>query len=693
MYEIRPETVKSFITDRNVRLPRFQRKQTWDPKKNFQLCISLFKEYPIGVCILSVDEFKGKTVRWLLDGRQRKNALTKMYEDPENIYNWARAFIGFKNSDQPFELEEKYWEKINEYIEADVDEEYGNTSEGEDDSLPAESEEDVVIRDSSSGLELLLDIIKIIHNKQKKNTGFTKPFDFTKYVDRLPYMENGENALSSRKLKMFIDEYRNHADAYRQDYEDEDCFYEYLDSRSIVKDEKKTKQLIHDKWDEILERMLIIDKIDSQLTSSKIGMIEVKNLSPSDSQKIFNIINSEGEKLKAVEILSAKPHWNIPIINPSQEAIDAVKELYKELETVPSDVVRWDYPATILRRLGTNCVIKQFAPTKTDFVKELTCGFKIVAGIYEGGVKKESIEKLSKSTALNWNKDFDQLIYDLNGKRIQELQLLKRMLTYSHGFPKLGLFAELSKDMKSYGKELNQDQKENIVNVMTNEFPAGTGKKTYSQCVFIEEAGNDYKPTKSFVEMLSNDDFYNILKELVDFGISRYERDYRNSYAKTDLVLYQKYTYEDVCRLLNWAQNEVPLNIGGYKFDKKTKTFPVFINYDKEENISDTTKYEDHFIPGFRDRLIAISKSGRSLQSEDVQNFLKAKERGIQVELFVRKNKDDKISKEFYYLGHMTASGKTKEFKMANTEKTAVEIEWILDVPVREDIYEYIVNS
>ena len=37
------------------------------------------------------------------------------------------------------------------------------------------------------------------------------------------------------------------------------------------------------------------------------------------------------------------------------------------------------------------------------------------------------------------------------------------------------------------------------------------------------------------------------------------------------------------------------LNIGGYKFDKKTKTFPVFINYDKAEDISDTTKYEDHF--------------------------------------------------------------------------------------------------
>ncbi len=280
-----------------------------------------------------------------------------------------------------------------------------------------------------------------------------------------------------------------------------------------------------------------------------------------------------------------------------------------------------------------------------------------------------------------------------SGKRIQELRLLKRMMAYVKGYSRIGLFAGLSDDMKEYGKEISLDQKDNIVNVMTNEFPAGSGKKTYAQCVFLEKDEADYKPSVGFMQMLRNDDFYQIMQELVDFGISRYERDYSNTYADSDFVLYQKYTYEDVCRLLNWEQNEVPLNIGGYKFDKKTKTFPVFINYDKSEDISDTTKYEDHFVEGFRDRLIAISKSGRSLQSDDVQNFLKAKERGIHVELFVRKNKDDKISKEFYYLGRMTASGKAKEFTMANTEKSAVEIEWILDVPVREDIYEYIVSA
>ena len=81
------------------------------------------------------------------------------------------------------------------------------------------------------------------------------------------------------------------------------------------------------------------------------------------------------------------------------------------------------------------------------------------------------------------------------------------------------------------------------------------------------------------------------------------------------------------------------------------------------------------------------------MASEDVQNFLHADERGIQVHLFVRKNKDDKISKEFYYLGRMTSTGRIKEFVMPNTDKTAVEIEWALDTPVREDIYEYIVNG
>ena len=278
-----------------------------------------------------------------------------------------------------------------------------------------------------------------------------------------------------------------------------------------------------------------------------------------------------------------------------------------------------------------------------------------------------------------------------SGKRIQELLMLKRILAYLNGVSKLALFAGLSEDIKAFGKTISDVQRRNIANVMTNEFPIVSMRDKYSKCVFIQKDGEDYIPALAFSEMLKNAAFYDIVKELVDFGISRYNRDYRNFYKNSDFVLYQKYTYEDVCRLLNWENNENAQNIGGYKLDKKTKTYPVFINYEKAEDISDTTKYEDHFLD--RSRLIAISKSRRKMDSPDVQNFLHAKELGISVELFVRKNKDDKGSLEFYYLGTMNATGKAETFTMANTNETAVEIEWILDEPVREDIYEYIVNS
>lgn len=272
-----------------------------------------------------------------------------------------------------------------------------------------------------------------------------------------------------------------------------------------------------------------------------------------------------------------------------------------------------------------------------------------------------------------------------SGKRIHELEMLNRLLTYRHG-----IFSILKKSLQeNYDIPLNENAQKNLINVMTNEFPSGSGKKTYDSCILIEQEGNEYGISKSFGEMLKNQEFYAIIKELVEFGVSRYKTNFSKRYQDTDFVLYQKYTYEDACRLLNWENSEVPLNIGGYKYDKKTKTFPVFINYHKSDDISDTTKYEDHFVNA--NTLIAISKSGRSLASEDVQNFLHARERGIDVQLFVRKNKDDKISKEFYYLGRMAASGKAEEFCMPNTTKTAVKIEWVLDTPVREDIYQYII--
>ena len=275
-----------------------------------------------------------------------------------------------------------------------------------------------------------------------------------------------------------------------------------------------------------------------------------------------------------------------------------------------------------------------------------------------------------------------------SGKRIHEIEMLAHALV-----AKDGLVEKLRKGLKDkYNKDCPDKALRSVVNVLTNEFPSSSGKKTYDNCIFIEKDDkSDYIVAKEFRKYLDNDDFCDIVRELLEFGRYRYERDYAQNYKNTELVLYQKYTYEDVCRLLNWEINVVSQNIGGYKLDEKTLTYPVFINYDKSDEINDSIKYEDRFLS--RDSLIAISKQPRYLKSPDVQNFLHAKEKGINVELFVRKNKDDKISKEFYYLGHMTATGNATEIIMANTDKPAVEIEWKLDTPVREDIYQYIVNG
>ena len=78
-----------------------------------------------------------------------------------------------------------------------------------------------------------------------------------------------------------------------------------------------------------------------------------------------------------------------------------------------------------------------------------------------------------------------------SGKRIQELRLLNRVLAYAY---KLSLFAGLQEEFRmDYGIQMSEDQKENSINIMTNEFPAGASKNTYAECIFIEkDGGTDY---------------------------------------------------------------------------------------------------------------------------------------------------------------------------------------------------------
>lgn len=270
-----------------------------------------------------------------------------------------------------------------------------------------------------------------------------------------------------------------------------------------------------------------------------------------------------------------------------------------------------------------------------------------------------------------------------NGKRPHELECIK-LLMEGHLKP-----MEVLKHLmiQFYGVELHEFTKQNIINQMKQEFLTGTGKKTYQEAVFANENQGELVLAANFKRALDNPDFKELLHEVICFGLDRYNNRFSAPYKGTSLQLYQKYTYEDVCRLLDWEQSLVPLNIGGYKFDQKTKTFPVFINYQKAD-VNHSINYEDGFLSPYAFK--AISKSGRTVQSMDVQQIYNAEERGIRIYLFVRKNKQDDTSKEFYFLGEVKAVDEPKEFIMPNTTSTAVEIKYQMETQVREDIYDFL---
>ncbi|MCQ2107530.1 MAG: DUF262 domain-containing protein [Fibrobacter sp.] len=435
-YKITPQSATAFVTER-IKMPRFQRKQTWDECKNFKLCISLFKNYPIGVCIEYKDDNKPSVTKEILDGRQRRNALLQMYQDPDHIYSWAVKFLGLKNSDKDEDIESKFEAKMREYFESDVedddeDENGGDVilesteEEASVESLDADEQKDVEPFAHIQGLDFLLFVIKSFHDVRNGNTNYTRTFDLRKFCEDLPYIDRkrtnkkGDSLLSGYALKLFIADYCKDCDFQQVDYSDSVSFLNYFAARMKLAEKEKSALEKHLKsaWTKMLMMINILKRIDLLFDSTEIGIILVWDIDSSDTQKIFNIINSEGVKLTAVEILSAKKTWNIKVKNPSDELQKSVKELYKAMGIDVSDVARWDVPATLLPRLGTNVVFKDLSwkvdEKKAEFEKRLTLGFKTLSGIYSGGIKRENVESLATSKNINWDNGGEIEVEHLN---------------------------------------------------------------------------------------------------------------------------------------------------------------------------------------------------------------------------------------------------------------------------------------
>lgn len=293
------------------------------------------------------------------------------------------------------------------------------------------------------------------------------------------------------------------------------------------------------------------------------------------------------------------------------------------------------------------------------------------------------LQKYDKDYTIRFNTIQEEILYFISyrfakGKRIHELIALKLLLKNT---PHLLIDIEQILTTK-YHQELTEQIKVSLIRNLTNLFTISNEQAKFSNCIFIKESDNDYIISDIFKSVLQDEKFYFQINEILDFALKRYQKYYQHKYKNTNLVLYQKYTYEEVCYLLNWPQKINPNAMAGYFYEKTTHTMPVFINY-----ITPDKKRVDYTNEFLSNTLItAYSKSNRKLDSSDAKHIYNAKEEQNKLYLFVRKPSEDKEAKEFYFLGEITAQSKPEFAPKYNGFK----ILYKLDTPVRADIFDYL---
>ena len=140
-------------------------------------------------------------------------------------------------------------------------------------------------------------------------------------------------------------------------------------------------------------------------------------------------------------------------------------------------------------------------------------------------------------------------------------------------------------------------------------------------------------------------------------------------------------------RLLNWKQHIPGLNIGGYIMNEES--MPIFITYNKDENITSVVDYDDKFLdPSI---MQWMSKHSRTMESKEIQKIINSEKLGMSNYLFVKRSDSDDNA-DFYYLGkvHVVDAADDTDVDESGKEYNVVRFKLKLEQSVRSDIYEYL---
>ena len=74
------------LNDKDITIPKYQRKFKWDTTKQRELIDSIKKDYPIGV----ITTYKDGEKTFILDGLQRLSTVRKFLDNPSSVFPWNK---------------------------------------------------------------------------------------------------------------------------------------------------------------------------------------------------------------------------------------------------------------------------------------------------------------------------------------------------------------------------------------------------------------------------------------------------------------------------------------------------------------------------------------------------------------------------------------------------------------------------
>jgi superfamily II DNA or RNA helicase/SOS-response transcriptional repressor LexA len=265
-----------------------------------------------------------------------------------------------------------------------------------------------------------------------------------------------------------------------------------------------------------------------------------------------------------------------------------------------------------------------------------------------------------------------------NAKRIEETFFLKELLekeSVTKSDLKEGIF-------QKYKYEISEATIKSCINNLNFGF--------VNKIKPIVLENESFTLTKEFKEHLKNQTFSKFLKDSIEYAIITYDKTFDIKNFRDGFLLYKKYTRKDVCRILNWPSNWES-TVYGYKiFDKAA---PLFVTYNKAEDISASTKYNDHFVN--RNEFAWESKSNRTLESNEIKTIINSESSNLRLLLFVQKSNDE--GRDFYYMGDVSLI--PESVKLGEKEKdsggvtSVVHFNFRMQTPVQDSIYKYIVDK